>query len=162
MEIYCEDWALLPGSTSSEFCVVSTSESGKDQRLLERDAGLVVRGTDAFAQDFRQRFRREHDPAPPTACIIVPVIITNAPIYTVRYEPSDGSLESGAFSVPPREIDNACWVRFRQAFTSDGGPDLGDRSVFVVQATSFVEFLQHVAVAPVLPQDRAAAHYFRN
>ena len=109
-----------------------------------------------------ERFCRERDPAPPTACIFVPVIITNAPIYTARYEPSDISLESGEFSVPPREIDNACWVRFRKAFTSDGGPDLGDRSVFVVQATSFVEFLKQVAVAPVRPQDRAAAHYFRN
>lgn len=159
LEIFCEEWALLPGSTSSEFCVVSTSESGRDQRLLERDAGLVVRGTDAFAQDFRQRFNPERDPAPPTACLFVPVIVTNAPIYTARYRPPDVSLESGEFSVPPREIDNVPWVRFRKAFTSDGGPDLGNRSVFVVHAASFVEFLGQVSPAPIQPANRAAAHF---
>jgi hypothetical protein len=159
LEIVCEEWALFPGSTSSEFCVVSTSESGRNQRLLERDAGLVVRGTDAFAQDFRQRFRPERDPAPPTACLFVPVIVTNAPIYTARYGPPDVSLESGEFSVPPREIDNVPWVRFRKAFTSDGGPDLGDRSVFVVHAASFVEFLRQVAHSPIQPDNRAEAHF---
>lgn len=33
-----ETWKILPDSPSSEFCIVSTSDSGKDQRLLEKDA----------------------------------------------------------------------------------------------------------------------------
>ena len=161
VEIFCEEWALKPRSTSSEFCVVSTSESGRDQRLLERDAAFVVRATDAFAQDFRERFRPDRDPAPSTACLFLPVIVTNAPIYTARYKPTEVSLESVEFSVPPREIDNVPWVRFRKAFTSDRGPDLADRSVFVVHAASFAEFLGQVAPAPLQPDDRAPAHFIR-
>jgi len=161
LEIFCEEWALHPGSTCSEFCVVSTSDSGRDQRLLERDASLVVRASDAFAHDFRQRFRPDQDPVPSTACLFVPVIVTNAPMYTARYRPTDVSLESGEFSVPPDEVKNVFYVRFRKAFTSDRGPDLGDRSVFIVNAASFAEFLRLVAPGPIQPDDRARVHFVR-
>jgi len=154
LEIFCEEWALHPKSISSEFCIVSTSESGKDQRLLERDASLLVRATDAFAHDFRERFRPERDPPPSAACFFLPVVVTNAPIYTVRYRPKEVSLESGEFLAPPQEIENVRWVRFRKAFTSDGGPDLGDRSVFVVNAASFAELLELIATAPNQPDNK--------
>lgn len=159
LALFCEEWAISPRSTSSEFCVVSTSASGRDQRLLERDAGVLVRATDAFAQDFRQRFRRDHVPAPSSACLFLPVIVTNAPIYTARYKPPEVSLETGEFSVLPREVDAVPWVRFRKAFTSDGGADLGERSVFVVHAASFADFLKQVAPAPVQPAEKASAHF---
>lgn len=161
LEIYCEEWAVEPESTRSEFCVVSTSESGKDQRLLERDADLVVRATDAFAHGFRKRFRPDRDPSPDAACLFLPVIVTNAPLYTVRFKPTEISLESGEFSAPPQEVETAPYVRFQKAFTSDGGPDLGDRGVFVVHATSLAEFLGLVAIAPNQPDDRAQVHFFR-
>jgi hypothetical protein len=51
----CETWKLRPKSPSCEFCIVSTSTSGKDQRLLERDASLLIRATDAFGRDPRER-----------------------------------------------------------------------------------------------------------
>ncbi|GEM_PF-4263691 len=161
IELYCEEWALNPPSTYSEFCVVSTSDSGRDQRLLERDAGLVVRASDAFGFDFQKRFRPDHDPSPSAACLIVPVIVTNASIYTARYKPSEVSLESGEFVMPPKEIDNTSYVRFRKAFISDVGPDLGERSVFVVNAAAIAEFLSLIAVAPVQPEDRAKVQFQR-
>lgn len=163
LRIFNEEWALYPTSTDSEFCVVSTSESGRDQRLLERDASLLVRATDAFAHDFRERFKPDSDSPPSPECLFVPVIVTNAPIYTARYSPRDVSLETGEFSKPPREIEEAKSVRFRKAFTSDGGPDLGDRSVFVVHAQSFAAFLGNIGVAPdqLQPQDRSRAFFPR-
>lgn len=161
LEIYCEEWAVEPESTRSEFCVVSTSQSGRDQRLLERDAGLVVRATDAFAHGRRKRFRPDRDPSPDAACLFLPVIVTNAPLYTVRFKPTDVSLESGEFSELPQEVETAPYVRFRKAFTPDGGPDLGDRSVFIVNAASFAEFLGLVAIAPNQPDDTAQVHFFR-
>lgn len=161
IELFCEEWALHPRSTCSEFCVVSTSDSGRDQRLLERDAGVVVRAADAFGFDFQKRFRPDHDPSPSAACLVVPVIVTNAPIYTARYNPSEVSLESGEFVGPPKEVDSTPCVRFRKAFMSDVGPDLGDRSVFVVNAAAFAEFLDLIAAAPVQPQDRARVHFQR-
>ena len=159
VEIFCEDWALYPTSTCAEFCVVSTSESGKDQRLLERDAGLVIRATDAFAQVFRERFPPGSNLSPP--CLLLPVIVTNASIYTARYEPSEVSLETGEFSELPREIEGAPCVRFRKAFTSEGRRDLGDRSVFVVNAAQLSEFLGLVDPAPdqLQPPERARVHF---
>lgn len=143
IEIFCEDWELSPRSNVSEFCVVSTSDSGKDQRLLERDAGLLIRATDAFTYDLRRETR-----ALPTACLIIPVIVTNAPVYTARYDPSAVSLDSGEFTAVPEDVTKPECVRFQKGFPSDAIQDLGDRTVFVVNALSFHEFLSLVAAAP--------------
>lgn len=156
-EIFCEDWVICPRSTVAEFCVVSTSESGKDQRLLERDAGLLIRATEAFALDFRERFRPESQLLAP--CLFLPVIVTNAPIYTARYQPNEVSLESGEFQDAPQEIESVPYVRFRKAFISDHGRDLGDRSVFVVNASSLFEFLRFVAPGPLQRPNTARAHF---
>jgi hypothetical protein len=82
IEVFCETWVLWPRSNASEFCVVSTSDSRKDQRLLERDAGLLIRAADAFAYGFKYQTIEM-----PPASLIIPVIVTNAPVYTTRYNP---------------------------------------------------------------------------
>ncbi len=50
MELFTGEWMVSPKSAESMFCVVSTNATGKDQRLLERDAGMLVRATDAYAR----------------------------------------------------------------------------------------------------------------
>lgn len=157
-EICCEEWPLHPRSRCAEFCIVSTSESGRDHRLLERDAGLVIRATEAFALDskeYTQAYSRIRLP-----CLLLPIIVTNAPIYVARYDPANVSLETGEFPGLPQEIDRVSCVRFRKSFTSEGGRDLGDRSVFVVSAAWLPEFLKRVAAAPMIPQvDRASVRF---
>jgi hypothetical protein len=160
LELFCEDWTLHPRSTSSEFCVVSTSESGRDQRLLERDAGLLVRATDAFADEFPERFKPDRDGSPSATRLFVPVIVTNAPIYTARYRPSDVSLESGEFTVSPKEVESVPCVRFHKAFMSDSGTSLGDRTVFVVNAGAFAEFLDLIETSPGQPVERDQVRFF--
>jgi hypothetical protein len=140
--ITCETWELYPRSIRSEFCVVSTSESG-DQRLLERDASLLIQGTDAFAHRLTRTFH-----VPPPDALIVPVIVTNAPVYTARYQPTTVSLKSGVFSKLPEEVQRTECVRFEKSFPSDSINDLGDRTVFVVHAPDFGQFLTHVDPAP--------------
>lgn len=151
LELFCENWDMNPASTESEFCVVSTSESGRDQRMLERDASFVVRATEAFAHDFRERFKTG-DPLSST-CLFLPIVVTNAPIYTARYRPIEVSLETGEFLQPAHEIERVSWVRFRKAFTSESGPDLGDRSVFVIEASSLIEFLKGLKAVFVQPEN---------
>lgn len=160
LELFCEEWALHPPSTGSEFCVVSTSDSGRDQRLLERDAGLVVRATDAFAHEVPERFRPDVDGSRSATRLFVPVIVTNARLYTARYKPSEVSLETGEFSVPPKEVESVPYVRFRKAFMSDGITNLGDRSVFIVNAGAFAEFLDLIGPSPIQPEDRAQVRVF--
>jgi hypothetical protein len=137
---YEENCQIWPVSPSSEFCVVSTSDSGKDQRLLEKDASLLVRATNALAHDDRQRSKLREG-------LLLPLIVTNAKLFTACYHPSDVSLESGEFTESPKDVEQAPWVRFSKSFTADRGFD--HRSIFVVNATSLEQFLQSLEPAPV-------------
>jgi hypothetical protein len=144
MVSYCADWQFVPMSAESAFCVVSTTSSGKDQRLLERDAQRLVRGTDAYAGHLKAEFNRtqDHEPKVP----IIPVIVTNAKLFVVEYEPMEVSLETGQFPVPlPATLSSVEYIRFRKAFTS-GGRDVGERTVFVVSAVAFAAWLGRLDV----------------
>jgi hypothetical protein len=44
LELFCGDWDIKPKSRESQFCVVSTSDSGRDQRMLEKVAQLLMPG----------------------------------------------------------------------------------------------------------------------
>lgn len=142
LELYCGQWNVAPMSAEATFCVLSTSASGRDQRMLERDAQRVVRATDAFALKLAAEFRPGGAPEPDHA--FIPIVVTNAAIFVARYEPSEVSLDTGEFAGKPRDITAAHWVRFRKPFTSSAGVDLGDRTVFVVQATALSEFLHMI------------------
>jgi hypothetical protein len=137
-----EIWEIWPVSPSCEFCIVSTSTTGKDQRLLEKDASLLVRATDALAQDTRVHFKLGGD----QSRLLLPLIVTNAKLFIARYHPSDVSLETGEFTESPKDVEKAPWVRFSKSFTADGGLD--HRSIFVVNAASLEEFLQRLELSP--------------
>lgn len=143
--LHSEDWSFSPGSPECEFCIVSTSESGKDQRLLERDASLLVRATDAFALNEEKRlydrtsFEAKRDG---NDRIYFPIIVTNAPLYTARYKPTEISLQTGEFDKRPEDVESAPWVRLRKAFASPVGVVADERTVFVVHADNFEEFLK--------------------
>jgi len=137
--LFCSDWQLMPKSPESAFCVVSTSASGKDQRMLERDVQQLVRGTDAYAR--RCRDERSVDTSL-LDTLIVPLLVTNAKLFIAEYDPANVSFESGQFAMPPQaKVSPIRWVRFRKAFTSVG-KDVGDRTVFVVAAPAFPGFLR--------------------
>jgi hypothetical protein len=118
---YEENCKIWPVSPSSEFCIVSTSTSGKDQRLLEKDASLPR--------------------------LLLPLIVTNAKLFTARYHPSEVSLETGEFTEsPPKDVEQAPWVRFSKTFTA--GREGDHRSIFVVNAIYLEEFLAALELAP--------------
>ena len=143
VNLHYETWNIQPRSCSSEFCVVGSRKSGKDQgRLLEKDASVLVLATDAFAKDTREHSKLADEELPR---VVLPVIVTNAEIYTARYEPTKVSLETGEFKEEPEDLESAHWVRFYKSFTAD---KVGHRSVFVVNATSFGDFLGKLEIAP--------------
>ena len=154
VEISSEEWNLYPKTHCSQFCVVSTSDSG-DQRLLEKDAGLLISATDAFADDFRRRATANAGQYVSDRCLFVPVIVTNAKLYTTRYKPSEAvPLDTGEFSKLPAETESVECIRFRKAFPSSGQPDLGDRSIFVVTASSFSTLLNDLQPEELNPIER--------
>jgi hypothetical protein len=140
VNFYYYTWRIQPKSCSSEFCVVGSRKSGKDQgRLLEKDASVLVRAADAIGHD-RGEHSKDEEPR-----VVLPVIVTNAEIYTACYKPSVVSLETGEFKEEPEELQSARWVRFYKSFTGD---EVGHRSVFVVNASSFGDFLEKLEMAP--------------
>jgi hypothetical protein len=92
-ELFCADWDITPNSSESAYCVVSTSDSGKDQRLLEKDAQLLVRGTDAFGKHLKSELPSR--PLGEPDRVSVPVIVTNAKLFKVKYAPGSVSLDTG-------------------------------------------------------------------
>jgi hypothetical protein len=136
-ELFCGDWDINPESPESAFCVVATSDSGKDQRLLEKDAQLLVRGTDAFGRHLKaERTKPLEEPDR----VVVPVIVTNAKLFKANYDPNDVSLDTGQLLMLQHKISTVEWIRFRKAFTA-ANRDVGARTVFVVAATSLQTFL---------------------
>ena len=124
-----ESWNIWPPSPSSEFCIVGSGGSGS-QRLLERDASLLLGATDALARDTEEYHRRGQ--ALPCPFLILPVIVTNAPLFTARYRPTEVSLNSGEFSDWPSEMSgDVPFIRFAKTFMAGRGRDLGHRSIFV-------------------------------
>lgn len=145
IELFCSDWMLIPKSTESKFCVVSTSASGKDQRLLERDARLLIRGTEEYGRWLKADFKVKH--VPEIDRPIIPLIVTNAELLVADFDTADVSLETGQLPAPSSaKLLRVPWVRLRKAF-STGGKDLGDRTVFVVRADKLVEWLARLEFA---------------
>ncbi len=148
LELSCGDWEIRPRSIESVFCVVSTSDSGKDQRLLEKDAQLLVGGTDAYGRFLKPEAQNEL--GKPDR-VIIPVIATNAKLFKADYNPNDVSLETGQMpKVPPPDISPVKCVRFRKAFSA-ASRDVGDRTVFVIAAASLRDFLNNLEYIPLAP-----------
>lgn len=157
MELFTGEWTVSPKSAESMFCVVSTSASGKDQRLLKRDAGMLVRATDAYARQFKADYAKKGNSKQDHT--ILPVIVTNAELFVAEYKTSDISLESGQLPEPlPSPLQPVPWVRFRKAF--GGSKDLGDRTVFVVRAVELSKWLQKLDFAGVdAASETGRAHF---
>jgi len=156
MEVFGDDWCIMPPSSESMFCVVSTGETGKDQRLLERDAHLLVNGINAFAKVHRRDFRPQNYPEPDRPYL--PLLVTNTPLFVAHYEPSDISLETGQFSEPPKNIESVKWVRFSKAFALINSRDIGVRTVIVVNAIALSEFLKTLNIKGSGPTGTSKVH----
>ena len=139
LELDCDEWLIDPTSPEAAFCVVSTTSSGKDQRLLERDVAQLVRATDAYADRRRVRFTPRQEPEPTR--LFVPLLVTNAPLFVARYVAGEVPLDTGRVAISHSDLSRVPWVRFRKAFTSYPGRDFGDRTAFVVTAENLSDFL---------------------
>jgi hypothetical protein len=128
---------LEPESYQAAFCVTTTERSS---RLLEQDARPVVLATDALVDtipSFPHVYRLGRS-------FFLPAIVTTAPLYTLRYEPTDVPLETGSFeNLDLKEIEPIQWIRFHKTLTAHQGSVA--RTVFVVNSTALPEFLDAIA-----------------
>ena len=101
--------------------------------VLERDAAILVNATDAFTTDHNESRRLGIE----TPYLVVPLLVTNAALCTARYEPATVSLDSGEFDQLPDDIQPVRWMRFGKTIMAGRGRDLGQRTIFVVNASEY-------------------------
>jgi len=148
MQLYCGRFEAQPVSFEASFCVVSTSESGKDQRLLERDAQLLIRGTHALGKEYVRKNKHLSTLEPDRPYI--PVIVTNARLLIASYDPADISFETGEFKTMPdsSQLEPINWIRFVKSFTSHPDLDPSIHTVFIVSAHALCQFLTELEADP--------------
>jgi hypothetical protein len=129
-----DDFSLEPSSYQAQFCV-STEKSS--ERLLEQDARRVVFAADAVVETFSRADL-------PSRSFVIPVIVTPHRLYTLRFRPTEISLETGDFSnLDHTQIEPIPWVRFHKTLAARLGNR--PRTVFVVNAGSLPTFLDEVS-----------------
>jgi len=127
-----EDIQLEPESYRSQFCV-ATATTGQ-QRLLEKDARLIVLAADHVATDFARALL-------PSRSLVVPVIVTTASLFTLRFQPTEIGLDTGRFSkLDHKKIESIRWVRFHKRLAAR--PSNRPRTVFVVNSEALPIFLE--------------------
>jgi hypothetical protein len=68
----------------------------------------------------------------------------------LNYRPDRVAVEDGKFELEPDEIRQVPWVRFRKALMAENSTVSDERTVLVVEARHFEEFLKQFKVVPVI------------
>jgi hypothetical protein len=150
-----------PGSPIADFCVIRKERKDGQADLLERTSAEVVLATDAIAQEeltiFEARNNSLHR-------VYTPMIVTTAELFVCDADYRKVNFDTG-------EVDNATvravpFIRFtkrlsagkisRKSATLEDVSNQSERSVIVVQANSFLTFLQQWDLSN-LPSELAGA-----
>lgn len=145
------DFAMVPASPESEFCVIRGSGEN-DKPLLERICGQLLRAIDCLSVEemIINKTKEIHD-----ASVYIPAIITNAKLELCTFDPgkvslSDGILKEGKFRTLP-------FIRFRKSLTTgltsqaspsniaDANKDK-ERTILIINADFFCEMLENMQV----------------
>ena len=142
--VFCSEFSMCEGSPESSICVVP---KGSPIRTLEQVCRPLLHGCHEIIghPDIERRFGCE---------VIVPVIVTNAPLRICRFTSADAHLATGKLTEGDTQFDDAPFVRFRKSMvpyrsniydtTSFYPEDLkadSERTVFVVNAQALGHFL---------------------
>lgn len=101
-ELVCHKWEVTPRSAESSFCVVGTSASVENQRMLEKDAQLLIGATDAVGSYSKMQRRG--------GAFSFHSWVTNAKLSVIR-----------TIQGPYRSIQGRCqWVRFKTNIVYSG------------------------------------------
>lgn len=141
-----DDVFISPLSVSAMFCAIR-GQGERDQPMLERLCGLLLRSVEALA-DEEVGYERAAFPRP---SVYVPLIVTTAELYVCRFQPKDVDITSGTLS--DASFEAVPFVHFRKSLSTTRTPperarDLSqsrlsqDRSVIVVQADRLTELLK--------------------
>ncbi len=146
-----QDWACEPNSYETPFCVVR-GHSEKDKPMLERLAGVVLESVESFANEEAKIFENAKD-GTTYRLMYAAAIVTTANLDICQFHPKDVDIQEGIIPEKVGQFQPVSFVRFRKGLathiissspaTSVEKANLAnERTVFVIQATHLVDFLQ--------------------
>jgi hypothetical protein len=150
-----EDSPFTPGSPQADYCVVRKNK-GRSDDLVEKPAAEIVRAVDALAMQEFQLYSRGNlfhvSTSTPITRLFIPMIVTTAKMYICDADYQNINLETGEIS--GANIEPVDFVRFAKSFGAGDARRAGDitiekfaeqteRSVLIVQASAFLDFLGH-------------------
>ena len=148
-----DDFQLDPKSWESSFCSVRGG-SDRDQPMLDRICAELTRSVDALlAQQLKVSGRHDmHDIMlrDDTMWVGIPVIVTTAELWIVRFDPNKVSLNAGEIDPTVATLERVHAIRYRKSFDAPQHPELDElsavdaytqRSVCVVAAEHLATWL---------------------
>ena len=133
---------LAPESYQSELCVASREK----RRIIEPEVRSLVQAADEVARHIQHQRQPLFEYAVDRGLVIVPVYVTNSPLYSVRYRPESISLATGELALDDVEPEEVNVLRFRKAFGTAESLLDAERSVFVVRTESLADFVRELRV----------------
>lgn len=146
------DIQVYPSSPESDFCAIR-GQGENDRPMLERVAAQVVAAADGLCANLVTLHERSA-----RSKVVIPVIATNAELVVAQFDPSAVDL-TGA-EVMDAKFKSVPHVRFRKTLGTaaadlDYEPEelrdlteISVRSVFVVRASSFTDWLGALDISP--------------
>jgi hypothetical protein len=148
---------IFPESHEAAFCVMETGGK-KDSRTLEKLAGELLLSLEYLAIEEAELAKSFHGgPIPPSDAdriIYLPIIVTTAVLQTSSFSPLKVDIKNG--KVTESAVAPIEFIRFRKNLATNISykkPMMrtlrelnreNDRTVFVVRAESFIEFLSMI------------------
>jgi hypothetical protein len=133
-----ENLTAYPISYESKYCAIPGQEQGR-KTLLERTAADLVESVEAFALE-EKRTAEKH--GQPFSRLYTPVIVTTARLFIIPDDPNNISLVDGSLLNKADEHKKEVpYVRFRNSLDTFGSVAESERTVFVVNAQKFFDFL---------------------
>jgi hypothetical protein len=144
---------LDPVSQESLFCIFETGGK-KDSRTLEKLSGELLLSLEYTAKEENRLLQSviSNLNLQNVTMTYIPVIVTTANLQGMKFEHPDIEIANG--KITKSETEPIKYIRFRKNLASSIRYDntevtrlrdlnkLNDRTVFVVQAESFIEFLR--------------------
>lgn len=150
---------LRPSSLEASFCVPETSGQS-DNRTLEKIAGKLLLSLEYLESEETNIFvqtRRSANIQAPHTMIYLPIIVTTAQLQAIQFSASNITKNDAKLIADKSKIIPIEYIRFTKnlATTFQSPPNMihltelnqaYDRTVFVVQAESFINFLSEFAL----------------
>jgi hypothetical protein len=147
-----EAWNADPVTYQSKYCAIPGQNQGR-KNLIERSAADVVLSVESLADQERRLQLRIG--IPNFSRVYIPVIVTTASLFVAEFDPASILLEDG-YLPKNTPISEVSFMRYKKSLTTFGESasaksinelhKAAERTVFVVNALKFIDFLENCKV----------------